>query len=124
MQGYLEKDLQSCLDENINDIQSKIKNLEERCIFERKPQILAFQEAASLIQNTIPHFTIRFLNAIDNANLNLKFSENEFLFMKDLVTSIFRVIGYFRKFITLDQMDVSFSKLRVKNNVVHQALHS
>jgi hypothetical protein len=81
-----------------------------------------------LISTAIPHFAIRFIDALEKEqtreNINLqergfKYSDNEFTFYKNLATAIFRVVGYFRKQIIFDQMEVSPARIRIKHNVVH-----
>lgn len=55
------------------------------------------------------------------ASKNLVFSDNEPLFLKDLATALFRVVGYFRRHILFDQNDMAPTKLRTKHTLVWQA---
>lgn len=69
-----------------------------------------------MISSVIPHFAIRFIDSCERerdhnkltvnlAEKGFAYSDNEFLFFKNLAHAIFRVVGYFRKQITFDQMD-------------------
>ena len=59
-----------------------------------------------------------------NTDKGFIYTDNEFQFYKNLATAIFRVVGYFRKYIIFDQMEASPARVRVKHNVVHQQLNS
>eukprot|EP00347_Sterkiella_histriomuscorum_P010775 403374964 len=130
LKQFVQNDMQKCQEENIALIQHKIKDVEDKYQMERKPAILGFQDVAQIISNTIPHFTIRLIATIDKSfkdqgvtmqQKNVAYCDDEFKLLKDLATTIFRVVGYFRKYIIFDQMDVSPQKLRMRHNVLHQA---
>jgi hypothetical protein len=86
--------------------------------------ILSFQDTGKLVYNTIPHFAIRLIIHLE-ANLpadkKIKIATSEFQFIKDLANAIFRVVGYFRKNIVLDQSDLALAKTKFKHNLVFQA---
>jgi len=65
LKDYLKVDVQKCQDENVLEIQQKIKLIEDGYAQKNLPSILSFQESAALIQSLIPHFTIRFIVALE-----------------------------------------------------------